>query len=584
MTDIVYDPVDVVLSQSVLLRLESLQGVIREKEKYITALTQNITALTQRNYHLVGFSTYQGQQIMDLQDKVRELSLENEALRARCESLVILDAPETSENLGLKSLDGLEALEAPEASLALESLDSLEALEVPEASLALESLEVLETSEVSEPDVDSASLALESLKGIETLEVPEADTGVHCFSELESEATDRQLAAPVPDFFQWKAFMETSHTIQHVLKDCLEWRRVLALVYNTFSELDAIETEKLECVCEIDSFRKHYEKLRRDAENRKAAEERRLKTEERKHLRKEAEERKQAERKRILDEARLMRQAERRKAVEERIATAQARKQLKREAEKRRISEEQRPIITASLVVPPLTQSPALDSGLSMKRLHVMAQVEAARKKQNEEKSLLREQMTELQTLSEFLTAKIFSKSNKPEFVFRNKDTHSLPMLVGWYLQERLGFNSFLLEKENEEFRLICPVPSYVLGQEFEIVSRYTNLETIVTWLDQQKFADECDRVFGYDSLEDKGDLGMAASITHGIFLSILKNPVFQKLQLRNLPHVDCFDLSIYAITPIGKRNYVKCSTIQLVLWFLMGKIHVLAGEPAGGV
>jgi hypothetical protein len=59
---------------------------------------------------------------------------------------------------------------------------------------------------------------------------------------------------------------------------------------------------------------------------------------------------------------------------------------------------------------------------------------------------------------------------------------------------------------------------------------------------------------------------------------------VFKTLKLKEINKVDGYgleSLDTFSITPVGKRRCMWCSSIQLVVWFLIGKIDALASPQA---
>jgi hypothetical protein len=231
----------------------------------------------------------------------------------------------------------------------------------------------------------------------------------------------------------------------------------------------------------------------------------------------------------------------------------------------------------------------------------VKAMVEAKKKQMAEDKEvdalikLLATQATQLDAsglngqarrageFAGFLTSKIFSSEQLCFLKFEQSSTE-IPtgLLVRFHKEERIGTKGFRLEHVAGQYRLSCFLYK---GEKVPFSSPLTTLETIVSWLDRQDFVDACNDYFEYEVTGPCIETNARDIATE--FAIIRGDPAFAKLRMREHGKIDCFDLDVYELTArnsSGQKKVLTCSTIQLVVWFLLGKIHALAKTVDGSL
>jgi hypothetical protein len=345
--------------------------------------------------------------------------------------------------------------------------------------------------------------------------------------------------------------------VESELLECAMEIRVLTGIHGLFVEVSSMESELLECAMEIRVFPAIHELLveisSMESELLECAKE--IKAQQ--------------------EEERCAKKASQKLAAQLRREAEKARRQLKLKA-----TPAPEPTPTPEPEPTPApepepTPAPEPEPTPDARRLWVIAQVEARKRRQAEEDATV-------QAIADHLTEKVFSRSSNPAFKFRNENSSSPPWFVERYLQERLGISAFNLEEKDGEYRLVCTISSTIVpGKTSRILSRYTNLETIVAWLDLQALSDACDILLNHVSVDTLEGVAQCAAVIHDAFESIRYNPVFKTLKLKELDKVDGYGLDTFSITPVGKRRCMWCSSIQLVVWFLIGKIDALASPQA---
>ena len=205
-----------------------------------------------------------------------------------------------------------------------------------------------------------------------------------------------------------------------------------------------------------------------------------------------------------------------------------------------------------------------------MRKQVAIALVEAKKKE--------REQGRRVNVFTTFMTERVFIRGQLPGLRFTPFVGVSTRLLVRFYLEERVGTNGFRIQHRAGLYRLTC-----FTDAKAQFASQFTSLEDIVSWLDRADFAKACQDFFGYDVIGpciDTNALDIAA-----VFQTIKDEPAFTQLKLRDHGKVDCFNLTMYDITaldPRGMDRMFSCSTIQLVVWFALGKIRALAKTCEG--
>jgi hypothetical protein len=266
------------------------------------------------------------------------------------------------------------------------------------------------------------------------------------------------------------------------------------------------------------------------------------------------------------------REAERRQAQTK--AESQARKEQERlEAQAQEASERERATRARKAIKSGVL--PGHDDPES-RRLCAIALVEAKKKE--------REQTKRTQAFVELMLTKVFTRGQLRSLKFTPFTEVPTALLVRFYMEERIGTNGFRMQVSplhNGQYRLTCFLDT---EKRAPFSSPFVELEDITSWLDRQDFADACLDMFGYD-VEGPCITKNARDI-YNAFQSVSDEEVFATLRLRELWRTDCFDLETFEITAVdtkGAMRDIKCSMIQLVVWYALGKVHALASTHATG-
>ena len=205
------------------------------------------------------------------------------------------------------------------------------------------------------------------------------------------------------------------------------------------------------------------------------------------------------------------------------------------------------------------------------RRLCAIALVEAKRKE--------RERARRAEALMTLALTKVFVRGYHEllNFSFTSFTGFSTGLLVRFYLEERIGTNGFRIQLHppTGQFRLTCFLDA---DKKAPFSSPFAGLEDIAAWLDRQDFVDACIDLFGYDV--EGPCIAKNARDIYDLFQSIQDEWVFDAISLRETDQVDCFNLSAFEITVLDTRGrplHMRCSTIQLVVWYALGKLHALA-------
>ena len=150
--------------------------------------------------------------------------------------------------------------------------------------------------------------------------------------------------------------------------------------------------------------------------------------------------------------------------------------------------------------------------------------------------------------------------------------------LVELYLMDRMGpTRDIQLEHSHKGCRIVFTFPDQTHG------TRWTNLQTIVTWLDQEFFCKACWEIFQTEPLPDGDVKSEYRQDLMDEFAEIETKDAFQRLELKPYDMVDSFGVDTYKImTRCDKSGHfitIPCSVVQLLLWNRMGKVDVLASS-----
>lgn len=188
----------------------------------------------------------------------------------------------------------------------------------------------------------------------------------------------------------------------------------------------------------------------------------------------------------------------------------------------------------------------------------------------------------------EFVRTKVFNKDKLPKtkFAVHETDYYSAENLVCWYIELKLGMDTFELFGDGPGQYYLC----HKANDQFAFVSRKVEIETIVRWLDDEAFVNAC-----RDYFPKAMDFFHAPNI--GFYLKDVKvqiehafqcdmdDPVYKTLNLR--PYMlgdewveDVFGVKSYVITDHKGKDFY-CPMLQLVIWFEMNLLHIMASRFA---
>ena len=169
------------------------------------------------------------------------------------------------------------------------------------------------------------------------------------------------------------------------------------------------------------------------------------------------------------------------------------------------------------------------------------------------------------------VTNKVFRLTSDPahKFLTGGKfDPHNLVQLMA---EERVGSVFTLIESGKKGmYKLVSHIA--FMGTAVLHESPLATLETIVKWLEQEEFTKVCDNLFGPHHMKDEG---ITTAVTD-MFATVVKHPAFNVLRLTTIELTDGFGMPMHTLTyPDGRIE--PYSTIQLIVWFFIGKIIDLA-------
>ena len=169
------------------------------------------------------------------------------------------------------------------------------------------------------------------------------------------------------------------------------------------------------------------------------------------------------------------------------------------------------------------------------------------------------------------VTNKVFRLTSDPahKFLTGGKfDPHNLVQLMA---EERVGSVFTLIESSKKGmYKLVSHIA--FMGTAVLHESPLATLETIVKWLEQEEFTKVCDNLFGPHHMKDEG---ITTAVTD-MFATVVKHPAFNVLRLTTIELTDGFGMPMHTLTyPDGRIE--PYSTIQLIVWFFIGKIIDLA-------
>jgi len=181
------------------------------------------------------------------------------------------------------------------------------------------------------------------------------------------------------------------------------------------------------------------------------------------------------------------------------------------------------------------------------------------------------------------ITEKTFLTRSRDYFEFKIMED-DLPILLGLYVLECFGFESWRLRQEDEKFSLIVNRPYEGKKSSVFFHSPWVSAHHIVLWVECADFVECSQLLFKHAPVPEEMQV-VAQSTIINAFERIRKNWEFDVLQLRKADPKDMYGLSMQHIT-VANQSVMTVTILKLILWFHQGRISIMATEvsPEKGI